>query len=562
MGEEAAKLSGPDFAQGVELSTIPDGTMLLGHANGEPVLLARRGDEAFAIGAICTHYGAPLEQGLLDGETVRCPWHHACFSLRTGEALRAPALDPVSHWRVEHWHQEEVRDVARQYTPVETPVGYVYVQEKLGGIVYVREKLENVSRPSRPPASGIPAKIVIVGGGAAGNAAAEMLRREGYSGRITMLSADETLPCDRPNLSKGFLSGASSDQANLLRSQEFYKEHDIDLRLSARVIAIDVAAREVRLADGTRQAYDALLLATGAEPVRLDIPGATLPHVHYLRTLADGRALVASALVSKRAVIIGASFIGLEVASSLRARNIDVHVVGPEAIPMEKILGPEVGNFIRRLHEDHDVVFHLDTTVTSIDEHSVTLQNGETLQADLVVVGIGVRPDISLAERAGLATDRGITVDSFLETSAPNIFAVGDIARWPDLLTGEKIRVEHFVVAERQGQTAARNMIGRRERFDAVPFFWTEQYDFALAYVGHAERWDQATIDGSLDKRDCAITYRRQGKKLAVAFVHRDLEGLRTEVAFESTIRGNSSNILAPQHTDLSIGRTTPGSGS
>jgi NADPH-dependent 2,4-dienoyl-CoA reductase/sulfur reductase-like enzyme/nitrite reductase/ring-hydroxylating ferredoxin subunit len=562
MGEEAAKLSGPDFTKGVELSTIPDGTMLLGHANGEPVVLARRGDEAFAIGAICTHYGAPLEQGLLDGETVRCPWHHACFSLRTGEALRAPALDPISHWRVEHWHQEEIRDVARQYTPVETPVGHVYVQEKLGGTIYVREKLESISRPSCPPPSGVPAKIVIVGGGAAGNAAAEMLRREGYSGSITMLSVDETVPCDRPNLSKGFLSGAASDQSNLLRSQEFYKERDIDLRLGARVVAIDVVAREVRLAYGGRQAYDALLLATGADPVRLDIPGASLQHVHYLRTLADGRALVASALVAKRAVIIGASFIGLEVASSLRARNIDVHVVGPEAIPMEKILGPEVGNFIRRLHEDHGVAFHLGTTATSIDEHSVTLENGEGLQADLVVVGIGVRPDISLAERAGLATDRGVTVDSFLETSVPYIFAAGDIARWPDPLTGENIRVEHFVVAERQGQTAARNMIGRRERFDAVPFFWTEQYDFALAYVGHAERWDQAEIDGSLDKRDCAITYRRQGKKLAVAFVQRDLEGLRTEVEFESAISGNTSNILAPQHTDLSVGRTSPGSGT
>lgn len=562
MAEEAAKLSGPDFTQGVKLSTIPDGTMLLGHANGEPVLLARRGDEAFAIGAICTHYGAPLEQGLLDGETLRCPWHHACFSLRTGEALRAPALDPVPHWRVEHWHQEEVRDVASQYTPVETPVGYVYVQEKLGGTVYVRQKLENVGPPSSSQTSGVPARIVIVGGGAAGNAAAEMLRREGYSGRITMLSADETLPCDRPNLSKGFLSGASSDQANLLRSQEFYKEHDIDLRLGARVVAIDVAARDVRLADGSRQAYDTLLLATGAEPVRLDIPGATLPHVHYLRTLVDGRALVASALVAKRAVIIGASFIGLEVASSLRARNIDVHVVGREAIPMEKILGPEVGSFIRRLHEDHGVAFHLGTTATSIDEQSVTLQNGEKLQADLVVVGIGVRPGISLAQQAGLATDRGVTVDAFLETSIPHIFAAGDIARWPDLLTGENIRVEHFVVAERQGQTAARNMIGRRERFDAIPFFWTEQYDFALAYVGNAEQWDHAEIDGSLDKRDCAITYRRQGKKLAVAFVHRDLEGLRTEVELESAICGNSSNIQATQHSAFPGGRATAASES
>jgi NADPH-dependent 2,4-dienoyl-CoA reductase/sulfur reductase-like enzyme/nitrite reductase/ring-hydroxylating ferredoxin subunit len=542
MSEEKAKLSGPDLTEGVELSSIPDGTMLLGHAQGEPVLLARRGDEVFAIGAICTHYGAPLEQGLLDGDTVRCQWHHACFSLRTGEALRAPALNPVSHWRVEHWHREEVRDVARQFTPVETPVGSVYVQGKFGGTVYVREKLAFVSRPSQPLAAGIPATVVIVGGGAAGNAAAEMLRREGYSGRITMLSADESVPCDRPNLSKGYLSGAAVDESNPLRSEKFYKDHEIDLHLSTRVTTIDTAARQVRLSDGSCHPYQALLLATGAEPVRLDVPGTDLPHVHYLRTLADGRALVASSLVAKRAVVIGASFIGLEVAASLRARDIEVHIVGTETVLMEKVLGPEVGNFLRKLHEDHGVTFHLGTTATTIDKQSVTLKSGERLQADLVVVGVGVRPAISLAEQAGLAIDRGVVVDEYLESSVPGIFVAGDIARWPDRLTGERIRVEHWVVAERQGQTAAHNILGRRERFDYVPFFWTEQYDFGLGYVGHAEYWDKAEIAGSLDGRDCAITYLRRGRKLAVAVVHRDLEGLRAEVEFEQVIARNSAS--------------------
>jgi len=529
MSEEKTKLSGPDLTQGIELSTVLDGTMLLGHAYGEPVLLARCGDEVFAIGAICTHYGAPLEEGLLVGDTVRCPWHHACFSLRTGEALRAPALDPISCWRV-----EEVRDVTRQFTPVEQRVG----------AVFVREKLKGVARPSRPLAAGIPGSIVIVGGGAAGNAAAETLRHEGYSGRITMLSADRSAPCDRPNLSKGYLAGVASDESNLLRSAKFYKDHKIDLRLDARVAAIDIRSRHVELADGSRHDYGTLLLATGADPVRLEIPGGDLPHVHYLRTLADSRALVAKALASRRAVVIGASFIGLEVAASLCARKIEVHVVGPETIPMEKILGPEVGSFICRLHEEHGVAFHLGTTATSIDDRSVTLKNGEKLQADLVVVGIGVRPATSLAERAGLAIDRGITVDEYLETSVPGVFAAGDIARWPDRFTGEKIRVEHFVVAERQGQTAARNILGHRERFNAVPFFWTEQYDFSLGYVGHAEHWDKAEIKGSLDRRDCTITYRRAGNKLAVAIVHRDLEGLRAEVEFE---RAMTRNNLSPQ---------------
>ena len=297
------------------------------------------------------------------------------------------------------------------------------------------------------------------------------------------LSADDSLPCDRPNLSKGYLAGVASAESNLLRSAQFYNEQKIDLHLGGRVAAIDIHDGQVEMADGARHAFGALLLATGAEPVRLDVPGAEFPHVYYLRTVTDSRALVSKALASRRAVVIGASFIGLEVAASLRARNIDVHVVGRETIPMERILGTDVGKFIRKLHEDNGVTFHLGTTATLIDEQSVTLKNGDKLQADFVVVGIGVRPETALAARAGLAVDRGVTVNKYLEASAPRVFAAGDIARWPDRLTGESIRVEHFVVAERQGQTAARNILGQRERFDAVPFFWTEQYDFSLQVV-------------------------------------------------------------------------------
>ena len=503
------KPAGPDLAKGIAVSAIADGSMIPGHVRGEPVLLIRRGDEFFAIGAICTHYGAPLVDGLQVGDTVRCPWHHACFSLRTGEALRAPALDPVSCWSIEQ------RD----------------------GTVVVGSRLERGGPPSRAERAAIPDSVVIVGGGAAGNAAAEMLRRLGYAGRITMLSADSSAPCDRPSLSKGFLSGAATEQSVPLRDTAFYQTHRIALKLDARVAAIDTAARHVRLVDGTRHAYDALLLATGAEPVRLDVPGANLPHVHYLRTAADGRALVARALTSKRAVVIGASFIGLEVAASLRARNIAVDVVAPDTVPMLNILGAQVGTFIRALHERHGVTFHLGTTATSIDDRLVTLQNGQQLPADLVVVGIGVRPAIALAEQAGLAIDRGVTVNEYLETSIPGIFAAGDIARWPDRHTGACIRVEHWVVAERQGQTAARNILGAREVFDAVPFFWTEQYDFSLAYVGHAEHWDEAELDGQLGAvtQDCTISYRRGNKTLAVAVVRRDLQGLKAELAFELT---------------------------
>jgi len=219
--------------------------------------------------------------------------------------------------------------------------------------------------------------------------------------------------------------------------------------------------------------------------------------------------------IAKRAVVIDASLIGLEAASSLRTRNIDLHVVAPDTIPMEKVLGADVGNFIRKLQQQHGVTFHLGSTAVAIDRQSVRLKNGESLQADLVVIGIGVQPRVALAEPAGLAVDRGVTVDGCLESSVAGIFAAGDIARWPDRLTGERIRVEHWVLAERQGHTAARNILGARERFDAVPFFWTEQYDFGLAYIEYAERWDDAELDGRLDDetRNCTITDQRSPRR-------------------------------------------------
>ena len=508
MSDESPALEGDDFSAGVALAKIPDNGMLLGHAQGEAVILARHGSELFAVGATCTHYGAPLADGLLVGDTLRCPWHHACFSLRTGEVLRAPALGPIPCWRV----------------------------DRRGTTIYVTAKHDDTPAHRAPTSSGLPESIVIIGAGAAGDAAAVTLRHEGYSGPVTMLSFDAAPPCDRPNLSKNFLAGTAPAEWLPLRSPEFYSERQIDLRLNTRVASIDTTQRRLQLADGSSLAYGALLLATGAAPVRLTIAGADLPHVHYLRTQADGEGLARAAQSAHRAVVIGASFIGLEVAASLRARNIEVHVVGRESCPMEKILGPQTGNFIRALHEEHGVVFHLGTDPARIDAQEVILSNGEKIQADLVVIGIGVRPETALAEQAGLAVERGVLVDEYLQTSTPGIFAAGDIASWPDRLSGERMRVEHWVVAGRQGQVAARNLLGRRERYDAIPFFWTEQYDFGLAYVGHAKDWDQAEMDGSLEARDCIITYRRAGRKLAVAVIHRDLQGLRAEVEFERAL--------------------------
>jgi NADPH-dependent 2,4-dienoyl-CoA reductase/sulfur reductase-like enzyme len=375
---------------------------------------------------------------------------------------------------------------------------------------------------------------VIVGGGAAGLAAAEMLRREGYDGRVTMISADESAPVDRPNLSKDFLAGAASEDWIPLRPPDFYTSKKIELVLNARVSSLDISAKRVLLENGKSYEYGALLLATGADPVKLPVEGAASSQVFYLRTYADSRAIIARAASAKEVLVIGASFIGLEVAASLRARGIAVNVVAPDQQPLERVMGLEVGKFIRGLHEGHGVVFHLGSTVSRVDGNKVTLSNGTVLNAEFIVLGVGVRPSVSVAEKAGLSIDRGVVVNEYLETSSPGIFAAGDIARWPDPHSGERIRVEHWVVAERQGQTAARNILGQREKFNAVPFFWSQHFDVAINYVGHAEKWDSVRIDGSLDARDCAVSYQQGGRTLAVVTVFRDIKSLQAEAAMEA----------------------------
>jgi NADPH-dependent 2,4-dienoyl-CoA reductase/sulfur reductase-like enzyme/nitrite reductase/ring-hydroxylating ferredoxin subunit len=507
MGGGDTPLAGPDLTQGVDANALRDGDKLLGHAHGEAVLLARLGDELLAIGAACTHYSGPLAEGVIDGDTVRCPWHHACFSLRTGEALRAPALSPVACWRV----------------------------ERRGDRIVVTEKQEHDPLAPTYPSDegeGMPRSVVILGAGAAGSAAAEMLRRCGFRGAVTVIDEEPDSPYDRPNLSKDYLAGNAPEEWIPLRPAGFWAEHDIEV-VRAEASHIDVAAHRVELEGHAAVAFDALILAMGAEPVHLRLPGDEHPHVHYLRALGDSRDIVAAAKLAKRAVVMGASFSGLEVAASLRARDVEVHVVAPEKVPLERVMGPQLGGFIKSLHEEKGVVFHLEQSAERIEADAVVLKNGSRIPADLVVIGVGVRPRVQLAERAGLVIDRGVAVNGYLETSVPHIYAAGDIARWPDVHTGEAIRVEHWVVAQRQGQTAARNVLGARERFVQVPFFWSAHYDVSINYVGHAEKWDHIDVDGDPAKRDVAVRFKRGEKTLALATIFRDEESLREEIAME-----------------------------
>jgi NADPH-dependent 2,4-dienoyl-CoA reductase/sulfur reductase-like enzyme/nitrite reductase/ring-hydroxylating ferredoxin subunit len=525
MGGGQEELKGPDLSSGIASGDLADGAMLLGHANGESVLLARRGEEIFAIGATCTHYGGPLAEGLLVEDTVRCPWHHACFSLRTGEPVGAPALNPVACWSVERTGDRVRVTVKTERDPLAPS------EEAKRGVTRTRATLHasNVAAPS----ARAPEKIVIVGAGAAGTASAEMLRRLGYAGRLTILDAEPDTPYDRPNLSKDYLAGNAPEEWIPLRPGGFYSEHGIDLVHNAQVSALDLPKREVQLVNGASHPFDRLLLATGAEPVRLPIPGADRSHVHYLRSLADSRAIIEKTKTAKRAVVIGASFIGLEVAASLRKRELEVHVLAPEKLPLERVMGTALATFIKSLHEENGVVFHLGDTATSIGERDVTLKSGRALTADLVVIGVGVRPRTGLAEQAKLALDRGVVVNEFLETSAPHVFAAGDIARYPDPYTGERIRVEHWVHAERQGQAAARNMLGLGWPYDDVPFFWSAHYDVSINYVGHAEQWEDTRVDGDPFARDVVVRLDRGGRTLAVASIFRDTDSLKAEVEME-----------------------------
>jgi NADPH-dependent 2,4-dienoyl-CoA reductase/sulfur reductase-like enzyme/nitrite reductase/ring-hydroxylating ferredoxin subunit len=502
--------SSPDLALGLAQDELEDGAMLLGHVSQEAVLLARIENKFFAVGAHCTHYHCPLIEGILIGYTIRCPCHHACFDLRTGEALRAPAFDLLPCWVV------EVR----------------------GDHIFVVNKREKPKAPSIGEATGdMPERIVIIGGGAAGFAAAEMLRRKNFAGSIVMLSNEAAAPVDRPNLSKDYLAGNAADDWVALRPDSFYSENAIDLRTNTEVVRIDPSARDITLTDGHNFRYDRLLLATGAEPIRLWIPGSEQAPIHSLRSLADCRAIIERAQNARCAIVLGASFIGLEVAAALRSRDIEVHVVAPERRPLERILGPEMGRFVQSIHEEHGVIFHLNETATSITGNQMTLKGGDVLEGDFVVAGIGVRPRIDLAVKAGIAVERGVVVSSCLETSAKGVFAAGDIARWPDPHSGSSVRVEHWVVAERQGQTAALNMLGQRKKFTAVPFFWSQHYDVPINYVGHAEKWDEIAVEGNIPERDCVLRFKYHGRTLAIASIFRDREGLQAELAMEQARR-------------------------
>ena len=496
-----------DLTAGVPIEKLEEGVPTFGQVGDDAVYLVRVGDEVKAFGASCTHYGAPLSDGLLHAGILRCPWHHARFSVSGGDLLGGPALDPLPRFDV------EVRD----------------------GSAFVGRRLER-EQPAAPgsEADG-PESVVIIGAGAAGIAAAETLRREGYRGPIALVDPDPDAPYDRPNLSKAYLSGEAPEEWLPLRDKEFLAANRIE-RVLARAVGIDRKNRTIELDSGKTLTYGAVLLAPGSSARTLELEGADLPHVHTLRSLEDCRAIIEAAEESSRAVVVGASFIGMEVAAALTERGLDVSVVAPDEVPFARTLGSALGGYLRAVHEEQGVDFHLGRTARTIEENGVVLDDGTRVDGDLVILGVGAVPELGLAEAAGLELDDGILVDDRLRSSDPDVFAAGDVARFPDPRSGDPIRIEHWVVAGRQGRTAARNILGHDEPFLDPPFFWTRQFGKSVAYVGHAIEWDRTEIDGDCRAESCAVAFLRGDRRMALGTLGHGERSLRAEVEWEREV--------------------------
>jgi 3-phenylpropionate/trans-cinnamate dioxygenase ferredoxin reductase component len=342
--------------------------------------------------------------------------------------------------------------------------------------------------------------FVIVGGGLAGAKAAETLRDEGFEGRVVLIGEEEVRPYERPPLSKDRLRGEGEEDAIFVHGEDFYETKSIELRTGTRAASLDVGASEVELEDGERIGFDKLLLATGSTPRRLPVPGADLPGVHLLRTVGDADRLRGSLSPGARLVVIGAGWIGCEVAASARQIGAEVAMLAPEAVPLERVLGPEVGALYRDLHAGHGVNLALGTGVEAIEGSDrvtgVRTSDARVLGADVVVIGVGVAPRTELAEAAGLDVDNGVLVDDRLRTSAPNVFAAGDIANAEHPILGGRVRVEHWGTALEQGPAAARNMLGQDLPYERIPYFFSDQYDVGMEYAGHALTWDRVLFRG------------------------------------------------------------------
>ncbi|MBW4434810.1 MAG: FAD-dependent oxidoreductase [Pelatocladus maniniholoensis HA4357-MV3] len=486
------------------INDLKNGEMRQVSVGETEILLSRIDGKFYAVGAHCTHYGAPLAKGVLSGHNIVCPWHNACFDLMSGDQLQPPGLDSLAHYEARIEGENVIVSVPEQTTGLRSPT--------------MAQFNPNVDGRT----------FVILGAGTAGIHAAEALRVAGYQGRIVMITQEDKLPYDRTKLSKAYLSGKASPEEMPLRSPDFFKEHTIEVLLNKQVKQVQTTAKAIAFTDGDSLTYDALLVATGGKPRQLDIPGADLPNIFTLRSFDDANRILTAIKQKGQAVVIGSSFIGMETAAGLTQQGLQVTVVSPDSVPFEKNFGEQIGKLFQQVHEENGVSFKLRRKAVEFAGNgkveAVILDNGDRLQANIVIVGIGVQPATDFLEGVNLhSKDRSVVVDEYL-CAADNVYAAGDIARYPDWRTSESIRVEHWRVAAQQGRIAAHNMAGKAVKFRGLPFFWTMQFKFSLRYIGHAQSWDEIVVDGDLQQQKFIAFYIKNNQVLAVATSHRDTE--------------------------------------
>ncbi len=440
---------------------------------GNEILLCKSNGKFYALGAKCPHYGASLSEGLLHEGKIICPWHHAAFELESGDVIEPPSRDCLEIFELELREDEII----------------VRIPSEFSGS---RECEMTEYDPESDDRT-----FVILGAGAAGTSAAETLRKNGFKGKIVMISKEERLPYDRPNLSKEYMQGIAEESWMPLHSEDFYDEKGIELKLGVEAMSVSIGEKTVSMRNADKIKFDKLLIATGGSPRKLNADGVSPEGVFTLRSYDDADNILGKADSAKKAVVVGASFIGMEMASSLRDRHIDVTVVAPESVPFEYVLGEDVGKLIRNAHEKKGVNFKLGKTVKEFKGENavekVVLDDGDELNADLVVIGIGVEPAAEFIDAVDKGDDGSIKVDEFFEVT-DDIFAAGDIASFPYWRSGEELRIEHWRTAEQQGAIAARNMLGERIPFKGVPFFWTNQAGLYMGYAGHASEWENVII--------------------------------------------------------------------
>ncbi|MEH2445243.1 MAG: FAD-dependent oxidoreductase [Nostoc sp.] len=492
------------------INDLNDGEMRQVAVGETEILLTRLDGKFHAVGAHCSHYKAPLAEGVLSGHHVVCPWHNAYFDVRTGDQLEPPGLDSLACYQVRIEGENVIVSIPEKTTGLRSPAMAQF----------------------NPDADG--RTFVILGAGAAGVHAAETLRVAGYQGRIVMITQDDRLPYDRTKLSKDYFIGETSSEEMPLRSPDFYKEHAIEVLLNKRVEQVQTTAKAITFSDsnagtsGDSLNYDALLVATGGKPIQLDIPGADLQNILTLRSFDDTDRILTLSKQKKQAVVIGSSFIGMETAAGLSQHGLQVTVVSPDSVPFKKILGEEIGKIFQQVHQENGVSFKLGRKAVQFEGsdqvEAVILDNGDRLKADIVIVGIGVQPATDFLEGIDLyPKDGSVVVDEYLR-AADGIYAAGDIARYPDWRTSESLRVEHWRVAAQQGRIAAHNMAGKAVKFRGLPLFWTMQFKFPLRYIGHAQSWDELIVDGDLQKQEFIAYYVKNNQVLAVATSHKDTE--------------------------------------